>query len=276
MTDLLAVLGLAAVSYLAILVWLYIRQRRLLFRAGARRPDLAALPAPAGFREIAIPSEDGLPLQAWYRAASDPNRTTILYLQGNAGDIGDRIPRILPYAEAGYGLLLAGYRGYGGNPGRPTEAGLYRDAEAHLAFLAGQGIPESDIVLFGESLGAAIAVEMAARGHGRALILEAPFCSVALSAWRLYPGFAWSWLVKDRFDSLAKIGRIRQPKLFLHGIDDRVTPAEFGRRLFAASAPPRIGFFIAGAGHGDLLEHGLAERVLDFLADLESRPQSRP
>jgi fermentation-respiration switch protein FrsA (DUF1100 family) len=162
-------------------------------------------------------------------------------------------------------VLLTTWRGYSGNPGRPTEQGLYTDGRAALDFLAAQGIPPGRTALYGESLGAGVAVALAAEFAAGALVLESPFSSIADVAARKFPIFPVRLLVRDRFDSLAAIGRVRAPLLVLHGEADDVVPVDLGRRLLAAANPPKTGHFVAGAGHNDLHEFAVAETVIPFV-----------
>lgn len=259
------VLGLA-IAYVAILILLFAMQRKIIFNPSLERANLVQEQAPAGMREVALPSTDGLTITSWYLPPARPDGQVIAYFHGNAGHHGGRVPRILPYAEQGYGALLVGYRGYGGNPGTPTEDGLYADGRAALNFLKDQGVTPDQLILFGESLGAAVAAQMAIERPSRAVVLEAPFASIALSAQHRYRFFAPAFLVRDKFDTLSKIDGIDQPILIIHGDLDRTTPAHFGQRLFALATEPKQGYFPAAAGHTDLMHHGMPERVLAFLA----------
>ena len=219
-------------------------------------------------REWALPASDGLTVTSWYLPATRADGQVIAYFHGNAGHHGDRVVRILPYAAAGYGVLLVGYRGYGGNAGTPTEAGLYAAARTALDFLQDQGVRPDQLILFGESLGSAIATQMAIERPARALILEAPFASILRSARQRYKFFVFDFLVRDKFDTLSKIARVDKPLLVIHGDLDRTTPAAFGRLVFEAAHEPKQGFFPTAAGHNDLMQHGMPERVLAFLAGL--------
>jgi hypothetical protein len=248
-----ATLGLAA--------W---AQRNFLYfpDASRPRPDPAVLD---GVREITLRTDDALELLAWYRPARAKGKRTLVYFHGNAGHIGMRLPKAAPYAERGYGLLLTTWRGFSGNPGRPSEAGLYADGRAALGFLARQGIGAADLILYGESLGTGVAVQLATESRPAALVLEAPFTSIAdLAAARL-PFAPVRTLMVDRYDSLAKIGGLRAPLLIVHGERDGTVPFRFGRDLFAAAPEPKESAFLKHAGHNDLYDHGMAGIVLDFL-----------
>ncbi|MBX6324062.1 MAG: alpha/beta hydrolase [Rhodospirillaceae bacterium] len=261
-----AALGSAAGAYLGLLGYLFVVQRRILFLREPERPDLAACGLADVVRPVQLVTADGLGLLAWYRPPPSSAVPLLVFLHGNAGHIGHRADRVRPYVEAGWGLLLVEYRGYGGNPGAPCERGLYADARAALAFARAQGVADGRIVLYGESLGAAVAVQMAVEHKVGALVLEAPFCSVGTSAVHRYPLFPMArWLVRDKFDSLAKIACVRAPLLVLHGERDQVTPPRFGRTLLASAKAPKEGRFYPEGGHVDLDQFGAAEAVIDFV-----------
>jgi hypothetical protein len=261
---LLSLLGGAASVYAAVVGGLFLGQRRLLYHPNRTRPRLADLTA-LGVREVALPTKDRLTLASWYLPPPE-TQPVIAYFHGNGGHIGYRAERLRRFAAAGCGVLLAEYRGYGGNRGQPAETGLYADGEAALDFLAGAGIDAGRIVLWGESLGSGVAVYLAARRRVAALVLEAPFTSVAAAArhhYRFVPAAAL--LVRDRFDSLSRIGRVTAPLLVLHGERDRIVPASHGRALLAAATAPKEGWFCPAGGHKDLIQFGALDTALDFI-----------
>jgi fermentation-respiration switch protein FrsA (DUF1100 family) len=255
-------LASAAAVYIAANGALYVFQRRLVFVPSGRPGD----PAEAGVPEMApvrYPSRDGLTLLAWYKPPE--NRPTIVYFHGNAGHLGERAFKARYFIDRGYGFLLTSYRGYSGNPGRPTEAGLYQDAHAALDFLADKSIPAADTVIYGESLGTGIATRMAQERDAAALVLEAPFTSIPDVAARHYWWTPARWVVRDRFESIRRIAAIDMPLLIVHGTRDRTVPVEFGKRLHAAAAEPKELVLLPEAGHADLYEYGAAAAIYDFL-----------
>ena len=192
-------------------------------------------------------------------------RPVVAYFHGNGGHIGYRAERLRWFARAGYGVLMAEYRGYGGNAGTPNEAGLSMDAIAALDFLEAAGIPTHRIVLYGESLGSGVAVPLAAQRQVAALILEAPFTSVAELAQYHYSFMPAAALVRDRFDSAARIGEVNAPILILHGNRDRVVPVRFGRALFDAAREPKEFWIAPEGGHENLALFGAFDAVRSFL-----------
>ena len=183
----------------------------------------------------------------------------------DGGHIGYRDNRLRYFAERGYGVLFVEYRGYGGNPGQPCEKGLYADAEAAADFLATRAITADRLVLWGESLGSAVAVDLALRRSVAAIVLEAPFTSIAALARQHYPFVPAALLVRDRFDAAARIVRLAAPLLVLHGGRDRIVPQRCGRRLLAAAPQPKEAWFAPLAGHNDLAAWGALDAAVDFI-----------
>ncbi len=253
--------------YIVFVAALFVFQRNLMYH-----PD-STVPAPttsavSEMEAVSLATDDGLRLLAWYRPAA-AQRATVVYFHGNAGHIGHRGDKVRPYLDAGLGVLLVSYRGYAGNPGAPTEDGLYADGRAALDFLAQRGVGAGGVVLYGESLGSGVAVEVARRQAASipvaAVVLESPFSSIADVAQAHYPFVPARWLIKDRFDSVAKIAAIGAPVLIVHGVRDRVVPVRFGRRLFAAAAEPKESRWFDEAGHNDLYSHGAWAVVSAFI-----------
>ena len=173
-----------------------------------------------------------------------------------------------PWLDAGYGVLMVGYRGFG-NSGSPSEQGLYDDGRAALQALRDRGVRDAGMVLYGESLGTGVATRMAVETpDAAALILESPFTSVPAVGADRYPLVPVNWLIHDRFDSLARIADIHLPLLLLHGEDDTVVPVKFGRQLFAAANEPKQAVFVPHAGHNDVYNLKTQQVILSFLAKL--------
>lgn len=265
MTTVLKLLAAAVALYVLLAAALWLMQRSLIYFPGGIRPDPAAWGAD-GMTAVALPTADGLKLLGWWRAPARDGAPVLVLFHGNAGHLGHRAAKAQLYLAAGWGVLLPAYRGYSGNAGKPTEQGLYTDGRAALDWLAAQGIAPGRIVVYGESLGSGIAVRMASERPVGAVVLEAPFTSLADVAKYHYPIFPARWLVRDRFDSAARMGRVRAPVLVIHGERDVIVPVRFGRALLAAANEPKLGIFLPDAGHNDLYSHDVARRVLDFVA----------
>lgn len=203
-----------------------------------------------------IETSDSVKIHGWW--VERPNsRLATLFLHGNAGNITHRAARIQEIVLAGSSVLVVDYRGYGKSEGRPSEQGLYRDSEAAFIYLLGKGYRAEQIVLHGESLGTAVAIDLAARRPCAGLVLEAPFTSASDVAGTVLP-YVGPLLVRG-FDSLAKIPWIRPPKLFMQGDRDEVIPLRLGQELYAAAQGRKEFWVIPGAGHNDILETAGAE-----------------
>jgi len=260
----------SGVAYLAVLGFLYVFQRSLLYVPDRSRPELGDLTG-LGVREVGLTTSDGLRLLAWY-APPPAGRPVIAYFHGNGGNIGYRTNRLRRFVAAGFGVLMPEYRGYGGNPGSPSETGLFEDAAAALAFLRAGGVADRQLVLYGESLGSGIAVHMAAGRNLMAVVLESPYTSIAAAAQYHYPYVPAAYLIKDEYDSLSRIGDLKAPLLVLSGGSDRIVPPHLTRALFDAAPQPKEVFFVPDAGHVDLDAFGGTEATVRFLEKLLEAP----
>ncbi len=265
MPSLYRYMAFVVAGYATVTGAMFLGQRRLMYHPGPPPPP----PAEVGLPEMApvtLETTDGLALLAWH-APARAGRATVVVFHGNAGNLAHRAPKARALIDAGYGVLLVAWRGFGGNPGAPSEDGLYEDGRAAFRFLAGRGVAPARIVVYGESLGSGVAVQMATEYGIAAIILEAPFTSIVDVAARHYWYMPARWLLLDRFDSEAKIGAVAAPILVLHGLRDAVVPADLGRALFAAAPEPKVERLFEDGGHSDLYEHGAGEAVVAFLAD---------
>lgn len=256
------------VAYAGLVMALFAFQRHLMYQPGDHLPAPEQTEIPDAQARITEP-EPGLRLVSWYLPPAE-NKPVVLYYHGNAGTIAERDFKAAGFRQDGKGIWLTGYRGFAGNPGSPTEQGLYADARAALAALVADGIEPGRIILYGESLGTGMAVQMALElaekgTPAKAVILEAPFASMGTAAQDRYFYVPAKWLVKDRYDNLAKIDRIDAPLLIMHGDADGVVRQSHGKRLFEAAKEPKTGFWPAGGGHSNLEQFGLFEAVNAFL-----------
>lgn len=216
-------------------------------------------------------AEDGLRLTSWYRPAQARDKFTIVFFQGNAGHLGYRNYKVRPWLDAGYGVLMVGYRGFG-NPGSPSEEGLYMDAQAAIDALRATGVPENALVFYGESLGTGVATQMATEYNAAALILESPYTSIPDVGADRYPLVPVRWLLRDSYDSLVKIGQAHMPLLLLHGEWDQVVPVKFGKKLFDAANEPKQAVYVPEAGHNNVYNLKVQQIILSFLSKLPTAP----
>lgn len=235
-------------------------------------PDPSPPPSPATLglsrvEERRLTTEDGLEILGWGLREVEPGAPVILYLHGNGGSLLHRARRVQRFQQQGWGALFVQWRGYGGNPGRPDEAGLAQDALAGLRSLRAEGISASRIVVWGESLGTGLAIRLAAEHPGEvaALVLESPYTSLLDLARRHYPVLPAGLLLRDHFDSAARISAVRVPMLMLIGGADTLIPPAMSRELAARATAPVEIWEAPGAGHNELGEAGGVVAAAEFL-----------
>lgn len=232
--------------------------------------DIRPEQAPVAVEEVFLDTEDRVRIHAFYLPAPGASRA-LLFLHGNAGNASHRLPNAVLLQRLGAHVLLLDYRGYGRSEGSPSEKGLYADARAGLSHLLGaRGVPPERVVLFGRSLGGAVAVALARDRELGGLILESTWSSLADAA-AAHFGRPAAWLVRGRYDSLAAMPRLRAPLLFLHGDRDEIVPYALGRRLFEAAPEPKAFETLRGAGHNDTVIVGggrYLERIGAFLDEV--------
>ena len=213
-----------------------------------------------------LTSSDGEKLIAWH-VAPRGERPVVLYFHGNAGALDLRAGRFRALVADGTGLLALSYRGYGGSSGQPSEEGLIRDALAAYDFAAARYATQR-LVLWGELLGTAVAIALAAERKVGGLILDAPFTSIADVGAAAYPFVPVRWFIKDGFHSDRRIARVHAPILALHGERDSIVPIRFGERLFALAGEPKRFVRYRQGDHVDLDDYGAMDEVRKFLGGL--------
>ena len=201
------------------------------------------------YEDLYLTTSDGVKINAWLVKKS-PEAATIIFAHGNAGAMGERIMKIKFFHDLGLNVLIFDYRGYARSQGRPTEKGIYLDAQAAYDYLQSRkDIDPNRIIGYGASLGGVVMIDLATKRKLAALIVESSFTSARDMAHRLYP-FLPSFMMSIKFDSLSKIGQIMIPKLFLHSPDDQTVPFSMGQKLYEAAKGPKVFISIHG-GHND-------------------------
>jgi fermentation-respiration switch protein FrsA (DUF1100 family) len=263
MSVLLWTAVIAVCFYIALATAIYLAQRSLMYF-----PDTThVLPVAAGLpeaEEVALTAADGVRIAAWHVPPRD-GKPVIVYFHGNGGALHFRVQRFRRLITDGIGLVALEYRGYGGSGGSPSEPGLIADARAAYRFAAGR-YPPQQLVLWGESLGAGVAIALAAERPVGRVILEAPFTSAAALGARHYWYLPVSLLMKDQFRSDLRIGKVTAPLLIMHGVHDRVVPYAMGEQLFDLANKPKHFVRFLDGGHEDLDDNGALDAVARFLA----------
>jgi hypothetical protein len=221
--------------------------------------------------EVWFQAEDGTRLFGWYVHAS-PSAPVLLWCHGNAGNMIHRLDNLAGLYRLGLSVFLFDYRGYGRSSGQPFEEGLYQDALAAYSYLiTARGVPPERLVLFGRSLGASVAGELASRRPAAGLILEASFPSLAAMARAHCLGLPLHWLLSGRFPLDERLKRVTVPVLVVHGDRDETVPIELGRAVFEAARPPKSFYVIAGADHNNTYQAGgraYFQRLRQFIHDV--------
>ena len=262
----LTALAWLAVTVVVALGLLWVFQRNLIYLPAQPVPD-----APARLEQVTLETEDGLRLDGWLVPADDP-RGVVVVFNGNAGNRSNRVPLGEALAREGLTVLLTDYRGYGGNPGSPTEEGLAADARAALDF-ARERFASTPLVYFGESLGAGVAIGLATEEPPAALVLRSPFTSLPDIAAVHYRWLPASVLLRDRYPNLDRISTIETPVMVIAGDDDRIVPAHQSRRVYEEAREPKSLVVIDGVGHNDrgLLDgEEMIRAIVEFLDGLDT------
>jgi fermentation-respiration switch protein FrsA (DUF1100 family) len=256
-------------------------QRKLIYFPVADVPRPVAVGLPSA-QDVSFTTSDGVTLHGWFVPPALPSaRETVIVFNGNAGNRGFRAALAAMLADAGLATLLFDYRGYGENPGQPSEEGLAHDAEAAYRYVAARkDVDAGRLVYFGESLGTGVAVRLATQHSPRALILRSPFTSLIDVGRHHYPFLPVRTLLTDRYASIDYVDRIGCPLLVIAAARDSVVPSEQSRRLYKAARSPKHLVIIDGVDHNDyelLAGTRMRAEILQFLHSLhEPSPITRP
>ena len=273
MKTLLQLLTVLVGSYAIVCAVLFVFQDRLLYLPNIAGRSLVATPADIDldYEDVHLETADGVELHGWLVHADD-SRGTVLFFHGNAGNISHRLDSIRVFNRIGLSVLIIDYRGYGQSQGRPSEEGLYRDAEAAwYALVRDRGESPDRVVLFGRSLGGAVAAWLAARTEPAALILESTFTSVPELGQQLYPVFPVRRLARMNYDTRAQLQEVTAPVLVVHSPDDEIVPFSHAERLLEAAPEAREllrlrgghneGFLVSGRDYRDGLDRFVSRHL---------------
>lgn len=264
---------LACGVYALIGAAMYFGQRRLMYHPEPGRTE----PAAVGLSQVSeriIETPDGETVLAWYGKAQ-PGQPTLLYFHGNAGSLASRSERIAKYLSLGRGMFMMTYRGYAGSTGSPSEAANVADAKLAYDALLKEGVRPEDIVIYGESIGSGVAVQVAAEKKAAGLILDAPYTAMVDLASGQYPWLPVRLLLQDRYESRNFIATIKCPLLIIHGEKDEIIPVEMARAMFALASEPKTIVTFPDAGHADHYMFGSYDAINAWIDKLSIKRRDR-
>ncbi len=235
------------IAYLIVMIFIYFYQRNLMYHPSENnyQDDQVQF----NYEVVNIEVDSEIKLKSWLIKKNLNKLKTLLIFHGNAGDLSNRIYKLNELNKLDINILLISWRGFSGNKGSPTEKNLYEDADAAIKWLNKKNVKNNKIVLYGESLGTGVAVEMAKKNNFNSIILESPFTSIENSAKIYYPYLPVKFLLKDRYDSISKIKKINSPILIMHGEKDEVVPFSMGKELFKQANNPKHSYFTSNDDH---------------------------
>ena len=258
----LSLLSLLAV-YLLVLLFIYFTQRNLLYHPGDNNylDDKVQF----SYKEVLIEVDQDIKLKSWLIEKDLKKYKTLVFFHGNAGNLFNRVHKLNELHKLDINILIISWRGFSGNSGKPTEKNLYQDAQKSIEWLNSKGIESKKIILYGESLGTGVAVELAQENIFNSIILESPFTSMAKTAKIYYPYLPVNLLLKDKYDSINKIHKITKPILIMHGMKDDLVPYIMSVELFNKANKPKYSFFPKDDNHMMDFNDELLDKIRLFI-----------
>ena len=266
MNYLVQLLLVFVLIYLFILASTYIFQRKLLYNPGENNYSGDQLLV--DIEEIKILTEDNIELLSWFHKKDLKKYKTILFFHGNAGNLENRIHKINHFKDMKINFLIVSWRGFSGNKGQPTEKGLYKDGKSAVKWLKMKGVEEKDIVIYGESLGTGIAIEIAQNKNFAGIILESPFTSMVDAGKTQYPYLPVKFLLKDKYESDKKIKKVKSPILIMHGKIDQIVPFYMGKKMYEIANEPKFSYFSKYDDHMMEFNENMLKTLRTFLDGL--------
>ena len=252
--------------YLILLVFLYFYQRSLLYHPNENNYSGDNLTVKV--EKVKVQTSDNLKLNGWFHKKNLSDYKTIIYFHGNAGTLDNRIHKLNHFKDIDVNFLIIAWRGFSGNEGKPTEDGLYIDGKSAVNWVLGQGIKEENIVLYGESLGTGITLEIAQNKNFAGVILETPFTSMVDAAKNFYPYIPVNLLLKDRYENEKKVRSINIPIMIMHGEKDTIVPFSMGKKIFEIANEPKYSYFTKYDNHMMEYDENLVLALKSFLRSL--------
>ena len=253
-------------AYFLLLIFTYFFQRNLLYHPNVNSySDDKIL---VNIKKVKIKTNDNIDLISWYHKKNKKDYKTILFLHGNAGSLENRIHKINHFKNMNVNFLIIAWRGFSGNEGSPSEEGLYEDANAAVRWLEFNGIKKKNIIIYGESLGTAIALEIAQNKNFAGIILESPFTSMIDAGKKKYPILPVKLLLKDKYQSDIKIKNIQSPILIMHGKADNLVPFNMGEKMYELADNPKYSYFTEYDNHMMHYDEKLVNVLKKFIKSL--------
>ena len=252
--------------YFFVLVFLYFYQRNLLYLPNEN--NYSGDKISVDINKVKIQTSDNIELLGWYHEKNLKDYKTLVYFHGNAGSLENRIHKINHFKEIKINFLLLSWRGFSGNKGTPSEAGLYEDARTAIRWLKSKGIKENDIIIYGESLGTGVATEIGQGKKFAGIILESPFTSMIDAGKEKYPFLPIRFLLKDKYESNKKIKNIKSPILVMHGKVDKIVPFYMGKKIYDLANDPKYSYFTEYDNHMMEYDKNLLKALKKFIDSL--------
>ena len=263
MKYLYLILSSIIIAYTVVIIFIYFYQRNLLYHPSENNYQGDKIQF--DYEEIFIKVDEEIKLKSWIIEKDFKKYKTLVLFHGNAGHLSNRIYKLNELYKLNINILLISWRGFSGNKGSPTEQNLYKDAEAAIKWLNEKNINNNQIILYGESLGSGVAVELGKKNNFNSIILESPFTSIENSAKIYYPYLPVRLLLKDKYDSIGKIKMIDTPILIMHGEKDDVVPISMSKELFEKANSPKHSYFTSADAHMMEFNPSLLNEIKSFI-----------
>ena len=227
--------------YILLVIIVFFFQRNLLYHPSVDNYlDNQDSSEPTEIEKVNITTSDKIDLIGWFYNKDLEKSKTILFFHGNAGSLENRTYKLNHFKDLNVNFLIIAWRGFSGNKGKPNEKGLNEDGESAIRWLKTKGIDEKNIILYGESLGTGVAIEIAQNKNYAGIILESPFTSMINMGKKYYPFFPVRFLLKDKFESYKKLNNISVPILIMHGKVDKIVPYGMGKKMYELANEPKF------------------------------------
>ena len=250
-------------AYTLVLIFIYLYQRNLLYHPAEN--NYLEDKINFNYEEVWIETEKDIKLKSWFIKKDLKKNKTLIFFHGNAGNLFNRVHKLNELNKLDVNILVISWRGFSGNSGKPTEKNLYSDSKQSVKWLNDLGVSNDKIILYGESLGTGVAVELGQSNTFNSIILESPFTSIAKAAKIYYPYLPINLLLKDRYDSIDKIDKITKPVLIMHGMKDTIVPYEMGSKLFQKANQPKESYFTKDDDHMMNFNEKLLDTIRVFI-----------